>query len=103
MKNKIDPWKHFEKNSDFLLTRKEYPQEFMNCYNQGMDCFIRGNWHKAKEFFETAEVSRLIFIVQGYLRDKDKSIQMKLQYMKNKLYHPDDKWDGYREETEEGH
>ena len=63
MKNKIDPWKHFEKNSDFLLTRKEYPQEFMNCYNQGMDCFIRGNWHKAKEFFETAEVSRLIFIV----------------------------------------
>ena len=63
MKNKIEPWKHFEKNSDFLLTRKEYPQEFMNCYNQGMDFFIQGNWHKAKEFFGAAEVSKLIFIV----------------------------------------
>lgn len=35
--------------------------------------------------------------------DKDKAIQMKLQYMKDKLYHPDDNWDGYREDNEEGH
>ena len=41
-----------------------------------------------------------LIVYQSFLKEKDKALQMKLQYMKERFYVPCEGWDGYREESE---
>lgn len=54
---KINAWENFTSTDEFFLeTRKKFKPDFIEQYNKAFELYITGEWEKAKEEFELAEV-----------------------------------------------
>jgi hypothetical protein len=54
---KINAWDNFIQTDEFFMeTRKKFKQNFIEQYNGAFEHYISGDWDKAREEFESAEV-----------------------------------------------
>jgi hypothetical protein len=54
---KLKVWDSFiSEFDDFKLMRKDFTSDFYDLYNEGFECYIRGDWEKAVQRLNEAEV-----------------------------------------------
>lgn len=104
---KVDWWTEFEKNQDFINSRKKYTKQFYEKYNLGLKNFQEGNFLKAKLNFLSAEhelngMKNEELLISHKNEDeliekiKDGPIKNFIEFMKEHKFIAPRNWDGYR-------
>ena len=82
--------------------RSKFTPEFYDYYDSAIKCYLEGNWTRARELFEKANVL-LNYNIQIIVESNDGPIQNFLSYMHTRNYIPDPGWNGVKEEEHDGH
>jgi hypothetical protein len=57
VQRKINAWENFVSTDEYFTeTRKKIKSNFIEQYNKAFESYVQGDWEKAKEEFEIAEV-----------------------------------------------
>ena len=90
IRHKSDIWNEFvSEDDDFKLVRENYPNEFVETYNNGMEEFKKGNWPEAKDLLTSA---------QELIEGEDPAIKLNIEYMEKYKFLSPHTWKGYKEE-----
>jgi len=90
IRHKSDIWNEFvSEDDDFKLVRENYPNEFVETYNNGMEEFKKGNWLEAKDLLTSA---------QELIEGEDPAIKLNIEYMEKYKFLSPHTWKGYKEE-----
>ena len=90
IRHKSDIWNEFvSEDDDFKLVRENYPNEFVETYNNGMEEFKKGNWPEAKDLLTSA---------QELIEGEDPAIKLNIEYMEKYKFLSPNTWKGYKEE-----
>ena len=90
IRHKSDIWNEFvSEDDDFKLVRENYPNEFVETYNNGMEEFKKGNWLEAKDLLTSA---------QELIEGEDPAIKLNIEYMEKYKFLSPNTWKGYKEE-----
>ena len=90
IRHKSDIWNEFvSEEDDFKLVRENYPNEFVETYNNGMEEFKKGNWPEAKDLLTSA---------QELIEGEDPAIKLNIEYMEKYKFLSPHTWKGYKEE-----
>ena len=90
IRHKSDIWNEFvSEDDDFKLVRENYPNEFVETYNNGMEEFKKGNWPEAKDLLTSAKE-----LIEG----EDPAIKLNIEYMEKYKFLSPHTWKGYKEE-----
>jgi len=82
-------WDELTKDDEFQLVRKKFKRDFYDTYNKGFDYYIRGEWEKAKEYFE---------LVQEKLGELDGPTKHLLSFMRESNFKSTE-WHGYKSDS----